>query len=304
MAAHHEVPPPGYESRWSRGPRDGIPLVPGRPGNFMSAPGRNRTCDTRFRKPMLYPLSYEGGPARAAEPNVRPAPSVVHSTGRVDDVGPPTGTRRDRADQRSRCHDGPRRERERLGASSDASHEVDHGRDHRRDPRRRPVRARGAYLRRGTPAHDSALGAGEGVDAQRRPHELAAQLVRADPDVRRRGCGLALPRRRRARLRRHEHRGHVHVHRLRAPRGRRRGVAAHGRGLAVHGAQRGLRLGGRGARATLCPAAVAVHAVGDAREHRGAPGGARGDGTSGGGVLRRPLPRPPRRVAHRARRRP
>jgi hypothetical protein len=25
------------------------------------APGRNRTCDTRFRKPMLYPLSYEGG---------------------------------------------------------------------------------------------------------------------------------------------------------------------------------------------------------------------------------------------------
>ena len=25
-----------------------------------SAPGRNRTCDTRFRKPLLYPLSYEG----------------------------------------------------------------------------------------------------------------------------------------------------------------------------------------------------------------------------------------------------
>jgi hypothetical protein len=25
------------------------------------APGRNRTCDTRFRKPLLYPLSYEGG---------------------------------------------------------------------------------------------------------------------------------------------------------------------------------------------------------------------------------------------------
>jgi hypothetical protein len=24
------------------------------------APGRIRTCDTRFRKPMLYPLSYEG----------------------------------------------------------------------------------------------------------------------------------------------------------------------------------------------------------------------------------------------------
>src|SRR2546430_17595218 len=25
------------------------------------APGRNRTYDTRFRKPVLYPLSYEGG---------------------------------------------------------------------------------------------------------------------------------------------------------------------------------------------------------------------------------------------------
>ena len=23
--------------------------------------GRNRTCDLRFRKPLLYPLSYEGG---------------------------------------------------------------------------------------------------------------------------------------------------------------------------------------------------------------------------------------------------
>jgi hypothetical protein len=27
---------------------------------FPSAPGRIRTCDTRFRKPVLYPLSYEG----------------------------------------------------------------------------------------------------------------------------------------------------------------------------------------------------------------------------------------------------
>jgi hypothetical protein len=26
-----------------------------------NAPGRNRTCDQRFRKPLLYPLSYEGG---------------------------------------------------------------------------------------------------------------------------------------------------------------------------------------------------------------------------------------------------
>ena len=28
------------------------------------APGRNRTCDTRFRKPLLYPLSYEGASAQ------------------------------------------------------------------------------------------------------------------------------------------------------------------------------------------------------------------------------------------------
>jgi hypothetical protein len=27
--------------------------------------GRNRTCDTRFRKPVLYPLSYEGSDLRA-----------------------------------------------------------------------------------------------------------------------------------------------------------------------------------------------------------------------------------------------
>ncbi len=28
---------------------------------MMGAPGRIRTCDARFRKPTLYPLSYEGG---------------------------------------------------------------------------------------------------------------------------------------------------------------------------------------------------------------------------------------------------
>jgi hypothetical protein len=37
--------------------RDDSPLTP----RFLpSAPGRNRTSDTRFRKPVLYPLSYEG----------------------------------------------------------------------------------------------------------------------------------------------------------------------------------------------------------------------------------------------------
>jgi hypothetical protein len=34
----------------------------GRPSDLRlcGAPGRIRTCDTRFRKPLLYPLSYEG----------------------------------------------------------------------------------------------------------------------------------------------------------------------------------------------------------------------------------------------------
>ena len=27
---------------------------------ILNAPGRNRTCDTRIRNPVLYPLSYEG----------------------------------------------------------------------------------------------------------------------------------------------------------------------------------------------------------------------------------------------------
>lgn len=31
-----------------------------RAGRRLSAPGRNRTSDLRFRKPSLYPLSYEG----------------------------------------------------------------------------------------------------------------------------------------------------------------------------------------------------------------------------------------------------
>jgi hypothetical protein len=33
---------------------------------LLGAPGRNRTCDSRFRKPLLYPLSYEGGLCRKA----------------------------------------------------------------------------------------------------------------------------------------------------------------------------------------------------------------------------------------------
>src|SRR5919197_4929735 len=35
------------------------------------APGRNRTSDTRFRKPLLYPLSYEGEASNSAA-TIRP----------------------------------------------------------------------------------------------------------------------------------------------------------------------------------------------------------------------------------------
>ena len=41
----------------------------------VSAPGRIRTCDTRFRKPVLYPLSYEG--VRLKSPGRRAFPAVV-----------------------------------------------------------------------------------------------------------------------------------------------------------------------------------------------------------------------------------
>ena len=34
------------------------------------APGRNRTCDSWFRKPLLYPLSYGGGEVQATYPAI------------------------------------------------------------------------------------------------------------------------------------------------------------------------------------------------------------------------------------------
>ncbi len=37
---------------------------------MLRAPGRIRTCDTRFRKPLLYPLSYGGGSAGKVAGNV------------------------------------------------------------------------------------------------------------------------------------------------------------------------------------------------------------------------------------------
>lgn len=42
-------------------------------GDLGDAPGRNRTCDTRFRKPVLYPLSYEGLPAQLSPRSARGA---------------------------------------------------------------------------------------------------------------------------------------------------------------------------------------------------------------------------------------
>src|SRR5438067_11145960 len=43
------------------------------------APGRNRTYDTRFRKPVLYPLSYEGG--ACVKRGRKPVPELRSSFG-------------------------------------------------------------------------------------------------------------------------------------------------------------------------------------------------------------------------------
>jgi Phage integrase family len=43
---------------------------------FTRAPGRIRTCDTRFRKPLLYPLSYGGGTCGLACGNPSEHPPV------------------------------------------------------------------------------------------------------------------------------------------------------------------------------------------------------------------------------------
>lgn len=51
--------------------RGALSEASGRPPGFldlarMRAPGSFRTCDTRFRRAVLYPLSYEGRPGRVA----------------------------------------------------------------------------------------------------------------------------------------------------------------------------------------------------------------------------------------------
>jgi hypothetical protein len=61
------------------------------------APGRTRTSDARFRKPTLYPLSYEGGDGAkpgaksAAVPNRGP---IVPGADRATGAGGPGGTDR------------------------------------------------------------------------------------------------------------------------------------------------------------------------------------------------------------------
>ena len=58
----------------------------------VRAPGRIRTCDTRFRKPLLYPLSYEG---RRPDRTVRTAQRAVGPIMASGGAGPDdTGRRR------------------------------------------------------------------------------------------------------------------------------------------------------------------------------------------------------------------
>ena len=47
------------------------PVFAGKPPFLACAPGRIRTCDTGFRRAVLYPLSYEGeGPAETVDQNL------------------------------------------------------------------------------------------------------------------------------------------------------------------------------------------------------------------------------------------
>ena len=62
------VRPSGTLSNQMGAPRaePGNVRAPGGARQCHSAPSRIRTCDTRFRKPMLYPLSYRGADRRPA----------------------------------------------------------------------------------------------------------------------------------------------------------------------------------------------------------------------------------------------
>ncbi len=197
--------------------------------------------------------------------------------------------------------------------SDDRSHRVRHGcrapvscahvrhgrRRHRPREAPRDQGARGRRVRGGTPAQRRALAAGEGLDAQRRAHVVAPQLLRPSAAVRLRGPRRALPRRGRQRVRRLQHRRHEHVLRLRAG-ARRRGTRSPRRdGHPVPAAERGRDLGRRGARPPLRTAEVAVHARRHEREHGGDPHGPRADRPRARPVLRGQVPRPLRRRARR-----
>jgi hypothetical protein len=58
--------------------------------DLWGAPGRIRTCDTRFRKPLLYPLSYEGASHKGTCQRLSPA---VRDAQRLSAAADPTGAR-------------------------------------------------------------------------------------------------------------------------------------------------------------------------------------------------------------------
>ena len=50
----------GYGGLWRTNPQTADQAIRPSQPPIPGAPGRIRTCDARFRKPTLYPLSYEG----------------------------------------------------------------------------------------------------------------------------------------------------------------------------------------------------------------------------------------------------
>ena len=162
-----------------------------------------------------------------------------------------------------------------------------------------PQAARGRGVRRRPAPLGGALGAGEGVDAERRADVVAPHVLRSSAAVRRRGEGRALPRRRRARVLGLQHRGHVDVRRIRAGAGRGGRLPTRRAGNAVPPSERGRAVGRRGAGPPLRASEVAVHAQRDACEHRGDPRRARAHRPGQGPVLRREVPRALRRGARR-----
>jgi hypothetical protein len=58
---------------------------------FCGALSRIRTCDTRFRKPLLYPLSYEGGRMSRTQSRTRSLTGIGGSVTMLLSIGEPTG---------------------------------------------------------------------------------------------------------------------------------------------------------------------------------------------------------------------